>query len=97
MAVRITSIKKEKGPHENPYLAIRFFAWENEQINVPGITDRAGIYDWIKDNRGEAYIKDKNGVKRYLLAAVSPLGNKYVKTVADESEPDQLLELPESA
>ncbi|MDR3697420.1 DUF3892 domain-containing protein [Mucilaginibacter sp.] len=97
MAVRITSIRKDTDPHENPYLAIKFFAWENEWINVPGITDRAGIYDWIKDNRGEAYIKDNNGIRRYLLPAISPLGNKYVKTVADENEQDDLLKLPECA
>jgi hypothetical protein len=95
MAVRFTSIKKDKGYYENPYVSIRFFEWKNEQAPLVGVTDREAIYDWIKENRGQAYIENHNGEKKYLLPAISPQGNKYVKTVIDENEQDHLLSLPE--
>jgi hypothetical protein len=88
-------IKKEDGKHANPYLAIDYFEWVNERINVNGITDRSQIHDWIKDANGEAYITDQFGNKTYLIPAVCPEGNKYVKTVADESVDDYLLMLPQ--
>ena len=59
MAVRIICIKKDEGITGNPYLAIDYFEWVNERINVNGITDRTQIYDWIKEGNGEAYITDE--------------------------------------
>ncbi|HZY36482.1 MAG TPA: DUF3892 domain-containing protein [Mucilaginibacter sp.] len=94
MAVRIICIKKDEGDYENPYIAIDYLEWINERINVKGITDRTKIHDWIKEENGEAYIIDKSGNKLYLLPAISPKGNKYVKTVTDESAVDSLLLLP---
>jgi hypothetical protein len=96
MAVRILCIKTDDRPHINPYIAIDSLEWVNERINVKGMTERAKLYDWIKDGDGEAYIIDQYGNKTSLIPAVCPDGNKYVKTVTDESEKDQLLALPES-
>jgi len=95
MAVRILCIKREEGISDNPYLAIDHFEWVNERINVNGVTDRIQIYDWIKEGNGEAYIIDNNGNKTYLIPAVCPEGNKYVKTVDDENITDNLLLLPQ--
>jgi len=97
MAVRIICIKTDTKPHHNPYVAIDSLEWINERINVKGLTERAKLYDWIKNEDGEAYIIDNNGNKTSLIPAVCPDGNKYVKTVTDESEPDYLLGLPECA
>jgi hypothetical protein len=97
MAVRIICIKKDAGDYENPYVAIDYLEWVNERINVKGITDRIKIHDWIKNEKGEAYIIEKSGKKTYLIPATSPRGNKYVKTVADETVADCLLQLPECA
>src|ERR1700733_8156511 len=94
MAVRITCIKKDEETNDNPYLAIDHFEWINERINVNGVTDRSLIHDWIKEGNGEAYIIDEDGNKIYLIPAVCPQGNKYVKTVVDETIPDNLLMLP---
>src|SRR5476651_1165801 len=94
MAVRIICIKKDEGKYENPYVAIDHFEWINERINVKGITDRSKIYDWIKDEDGEAYIIDPKGNKIHLIPAVTPRGLKYVKTVDDETVMDSLLLLP---
>lgn len=95
MAVRIICIKRDEGTTGNPYLAIDYFEWINERINVNGITDRTQIYDWIKDGNGEAYITDEKGNKVFLIPAICPNGNKYVKTVEDESVTDSLLLLPQ--
>lgn len=97
MAVRILSIKTDETPHDNPYVAIDSLEWINERINVKGLTDRAKLYDWIKNEAGEAYIIDSKGNKTCLIPALCPQGNKYVKTVDDESEADLLLTLPECA
>ncbi|HEY4323649.1 MAG TPA: hypothetical protein VGN20_06675 [Mucilaginibacter sp.] len=95
MAVRIICIKRDEGNYENPYVAIDHLEWVNERIKVNGITDRTKIYDWIKYEKGEAYVLDQHGNKAYLIPALSPLGNKYVKTVNDETGNDCLLYLPE--
>jgi len=95
MAVRIICIKRDIDKHHNPYIAIDYLEWINERINVKGITDRTAIHDWIKEEKGEAYIINKTGEKVYLIPATSPEGNKYVKTVDDESVPDVLLTLPD--
>ncbi|GAA3980816.1 DUF3892 domain-containing protein [Mucilaginibacter dorajii] len=97
MAVRILCIKTDEKRHRNPYVAIDSLEWVNERINVKGITERSKLYDWIKNEDGEAYIIDQYGNKTRLIPALCPEGNKYVKTVKDESEPDILLNLPESA
>ena|ERR1700761_6295441 len=94
MAVRIICIKKDDDISDNPYLAIDYFEWINERINVKGITDRSRIHDWIKDGN-EGYIVDSNGNRKPLIPVVCPLGNKYVRTVEDEAKVDELLLLPE--
>jgi hypothetical protein len=93
MAVRIICIKKDEGKYDNPYVAIDHFEWVNERINVKGVTDRSKIHDWIKNEDGEAYIIDQDGNKIYLIPAICPKGNKYVKT-ADDAGKDDLLLLP---
>jgi len=94
MAIRIICIKRNEGIHENPWLAINYVEWINERVNVNGITEREKIHDWIKDLAGVAYIIDKHGNKVPVEPAVSPKGDKYVKTADDETI-DCLLSLPD--
>ncbi|MBS1511080.1 MAG: DUF3892 domain-containing protein [Bacteroidetes bacterium] len=95
MSVRITCIKKSNGYHSNPYTAIETLGWINESTNATGISTRLTIYNWIKDEHGVAYVTDYLGNKAFLITAISSSGNKYVKTVADETKTDNLLQLPE--
>ncbi len=95
MSVRITCIKKNSGYHQNPYSAIESLGWVNESNNNTGRSDRLTIYNWIKDEGGVAYVTDYLGNKAYLITAVSASGTKYVKTVADETKTDNLLQLAE--
>ena len=53
------------------------------------------MYDWIKDKKGVAYVTDRFNNKAYLITAISSISTKYVKTVADETKTDNLLQMPE--
>jgi len=53
------------------------------------------MYDWVVNDHGQAFVKDANGNVAYLVGAISSKGNKYVKTVADETKTDNLLYLSE--
>lgn len=94
MALRITCIKKSSGYHDNPYEAIQMLGWTNIATNESGQSTRLEMYDWIQ--KGEtAYVEDFFGNKAYVKTAVSSKGTKYLKTVADETKTDNLLNLPE--
>jgi hypothetical protein len=95
MSVRITCITKDNGNHENPYVAIENLRWIEETKSKIGINTRLEMYDWIVNKKGEGYVKDAQGNVAYLMGAISPRGNKYVKTVADDTKADNLLKLPE--
>jgi hypothetical protein len=94
MAVRIICINKANGQHENPYVAISHLGWVEDGTGKTGTSTREEIYDFVVNQRGEAYVA--SGLTRAgLIGAVSPRGTRYVKTVANSTERDNLLELPE--
>ena len=95
MSVRITCIKKDSGNHENPYVAIESLGWIEDGTSKTGNNTRLEMYDWVVNKNGRAYVKDAQGNVAYLVGAISPRSNKYVKTVADETKTDNLLKLPE--
>lgn len=92
MAIRITCINKDNGNHENPNVAITHLGWKNEQT---GKNTRLEIYNWIKDDKGEAYVIDGNSNKVKVITAETSRGTKYVKTEADTTVKNNLLSLPE--
>jgi len=94
MAVRITCITKDNGNHENPYLSITSLGWITEGNKTVSMSSRLQIYEFLLAN-GQAYVLDTFGNKAYLITAISAKGNKYVKTIADETKTDNLLQLPE--
>lgn len=94
MSIQITCINKDSGNHENRHTAIRRLGWSEEGGTQSGYSTRVEMYDWVKGG-GQAYVKDSYGNKAYLIAAVTHLGTKYVKTVADETKTDNLLSLDE--
>ncbi|HED05340.1 MAG TPA: DUF3892 domain-containing protein [Ignavibacteria bacterium] len=96
MAVKITCISKDSGNHENPYTAISNLGWVNESTGKKGNSTRLEMYDFVENKGGDAYVKDPyDGSKVYLVGAVSSKGTKYVKTVPNDTEADNLLKLPE--
>ncbi len=95
MAVKITCIKKAGGDHENQYVAISSMNWINESTNASGTATRQEMYDFIVNDKGEAYVRDAYGNKAMLEGKISDKGTKYVKTVRDNVTSDNLLKLPE--
>ncbi len=53
-----------------------------------------GAIEGIESGKWSFYVK-KNGHVVDIIVAVSRYGNKYLKTVADGEQPNNLLSLPE--
>jgi hypothetical protein len=94
MSVRITCINKDNGHHYDPHEAITHLGWVNESTQKRGKSTRAEIVKFLEDNNS-AYTKDGFGKIAYLVVRISQAGNKYVKTIADGRETDNLLYLME--
>ncbi len=95
MTVQIICISKDSGYHENPYTAISNLGWINESTGEKGNSTRLDMYTFVENKDGDAYVKDPNdGSKVYLIGAISSRGTKYVKTVPNDTEADNLLKLP---
>lgn len=94
MAVKITCINKDQGDHYDPHLAISHLSWINEKTYQTGKNTRIEMVDFIEKG-GVAYVKDIYGRIAYLVVRASRFGNKYVKTVSDGRETNNLLFLKE--
>jgi len=94
MSVRITCINKDNGDHYDPHEAITHLGWVSDSSGKSGKSTRAQMVKFIEGG-GMAYVKDNVGNKAYLEVRTSPSGNKFVKTVADGKETDNLLYLVE--
>ena len=94
MSVRITCITKEHGNHYDPHEAIAKLGWVNEATGESGICTRLEMVKFIEAGN-QAYTKDRFGNVAYLVVRVSRSGRKYVKTIADGKETDNLLYLQE--
>lgn len=95
MSVRITCISKDNGNHDNPHAAISNLGWINEQDGKTGSSTRLQMYDWIKNQKGVAYVKDAYGNQVQVGTAETSSGTKYVRTYRDKTWTDNLLALPE--
>lgn len=94
MAIRITCINKDGGYHDNPYVAITRLGWLEESTGKTGYITREQLYDWLKNEGGQAYVLAGNA-RAEVIPALSAAGTKYVKTRADSTNRDNLLKLPE--
>jgi Protein of unknown function (DUF3892) len=95
MAVKITCIKKAAGDHFDPHIAISHLGWMDESDGKTGISDRLTIYDWLKNQKGVAYVIDRFGNKAFVHPREHTSGLKFVQTAADKVWTNNLLELPE--
>lgn len=94
MAIRITCISKDNGNHQNPHEAVSRYGWINEETNKTGRSDRQAMVDWMERERGQAYVKDGQGLV-YCWVNTSQRGTKFLQTQADKRWTDNLLSLPE--
>ncbi len=94
MAIKIVCINKENGRHDDPYEAISFLGWVEDGTGSKGKLSRLQLVDWI-ERGGEAYVLGGLSQRVKVVVRVSRHGNKYVKTVANGVETDNLLSLSE--
>lgn len=95
MTIRITCINKDGGNHENPHAAISDLGWIEDGTNASGKFTRLKMYDWIKNQKGAAYVRDANGNIAWVGTAETAQGTKYVRTYRDSTWTDNLLALKE--
>jgi hypothetical protein len=94
MSVRITCINKDNGDHYDQHLAITHLGWLEDGTEKRGKATRLQIVEFI-ENGNYAYVEDNYGNIAKLIVKVSYAGNKYVKTVSDGKETNNLLALSE--
>jgi Protein of unknown function (DUF3892) len=93
MSHRVTCINKDD--RYNPYERITHIggtAGANGEKRWR-ITQQEAI-DGIEGGRWSFYV-NQGGRVANVFVAISPYGNRYLKTEADDSEPNNLLSLPE--
>lgn len=95
MSIRITCINKSGGYHADPHHAISDLGWIEDGTGKTGKNTRLVIYDWIKDQGGQAYVLDAKGNRANVGARENSNGTKYLQTYADQVWTDNLLALPE--
>jgi Protein of unknown function (DUF3892) len=95
MSVRITCINKSRGNHEDPHHAIERVGWLNEETGKAGNNSRLEMYDWIKNEKGVAYVLDTRNNRALVGTRENLRGTKYLQTYADKVWTDNLLALPE--
>jgi len=94
MSVKITCINKDNGDHYDPYLSIANFGRIDEKTQKIGKSHLSEMIDWVEKG-GLAYTRDSYGVVAKLVVRVSKYGNKYLQTVIDGRETNNLLSLKE--
>ena len=94
MSVRITCINKDGGDHYDPHEAITHLGWKNENTSVSGVSTLQEMITFL-EAKNMAYVKDARNNIAYLIVRTSRFNNKFVKTVTDDRETNNLLELSE--
>ena len=94
MSVKITCINKDGGDHYDPHEAITHLGWLNENSGKSGKATLQQMIEFLESGN-KAYVKDAWDNIAYLVICISRFGNKFVKTVADDMETNNLLELIE--
>lgn len=92
MVRQVTCISKDNGHHEDLHLVISHLNWKDENGKFWRST-RLQMVEFVERD-GIAYVEDRFGVAK-LIVRKSSWGNKYVKTISDGRETDNLLNLPE--
>jgi len=93
MAIEITGIRKPGGAW-NTAEAISHYRWVEDGTANRGITDRLTVVDWLEHRGITAYVAD-NSQQVWCEVRQNQHGTKFLQTVADGRETNNLLSLPE--
>jgi catechol-2,3-dioxygenase len=87
--VYITAVHMEGGTYHEHIASVQ---WRNPQSDETGESTRAAMVDWIKNENGDARVRDDAGhdVRVGVVDASPP----YIRTYADRVWTDNLLALP---
>jgi hypothetical protein len=67
----------------------------NQETYKTGRASRVDMHDWLKNDKGQAFVTDTAGDKVYVYPRENEYGTKYVQTYADKTWKDNLLYLPQ--
>lgn len=90
--VRVMCINKR--PRFNPHERIQNIGGVNPDGSRWKLTEAEAIQG-IEQGKWNFYVDRPIGDRVQVVIAYSPYGNKYLKTVADGEQPNNLLSLPE--
>lgn len=93
MASRHEVLCVNKSDRYNPHERITHIGGKNSEVERWRLTQEAAI-EGIESGKWSFYVR-KAGQTVDVVVAKSQYGHKYLKTVADGVQPDNLLSLPE--
>lgn len=99
MAVDVVGIHTEPSGSTNMQHITKLKWIETTAVGIHGsggtnIATRLEMYDFVKDNPGQAYAISRNDNQWAYLEAVDNGHTKYVRTMPDSTKSDNLLSLP---
>lgn len=88
--IYITAVRMSP-PTANDHQHIESLKWENPADQKTGVSSRADIVKWIRDDKGDARVRaGGSSVKVGVVDGTPP----YLRTYADGSYTNNLLSLP---
>ncbi len=96
MAIKVIKIEPANlgiaGDPIAAHKAVEWFVWVNESNQTSGKTSRKDMYNWIVNQKGQAYI-NVGGQTARLFGALSQTGEQYIQAAKDGKWVNDLLEL----
>jgi hypothetical protein len=99
MAIRITKVtspipQSQAQDSIAAHRAILTFEWVNDQTQAKGVSTREALYNWVVNQKGQAYFVDNEDKQNvYVFGVDSPPGEHWLRAIKDGKWNDGLLKL----